>query len=380
MEEFGLEPPNLTRFPISRQTSVTPGIRYRNLGKSGLRISNLGLGAWSMFGSQISDETAEDIITHAYENGINIFDTSEMYAGGKAEIVLGKILKKKQWRRTSFIVSTKLHWFGKSETERGLSRKHIIEGLHDSLERLQLSYIDIAFANKADPMCPMEEIVRAFTFCINQGLAMYWGTSRWSAMEIMVRLITGASNRKGIAFVNEMVMVLEAYTVARQFNLIPPTCEQTEYHMLCRDKMELYLPELYHKIGVGSMTWSPLACGLFSGKCEEFAPLISKTSFKSYSWLKDKIQNDGSTKQHNKLRDVALLAEKIGCTVTQLTIAWSLKNENVQCVLMGASSVDQLLENFQALQILPKLTPQFMNEIDRVLNNKPMRQPFVKLR
>ncbi|XP_013792029.1 voltage-gated potassium channel subunit beta-3-like, partial [Limulus polyphemus] len=180
---------------------------------------------WVTFGSQISEEVAEDILTIAYESGINVFDTADIYASGRAELLLGKILKKKGWRRSSYVITTKLFWGGKPDTERGLSRKQIIEGLKASLERLQLGYVDILFINKADPMCPMEEVVRACTYCINQGLAMYWGTSRWTPIEIM-----------------------EAYTVARQFNLIPPIVEQTEYHMFQREKVEISLPELFHKI------------------------------------------------------------------------------------------------------------------------------------
>ncbi|ELK28058.1 Voltage-gated potassium channel subunit beta-2 [Myotis davidii] len=188
---------------------------YRNLGKSGLRVSCLGLGTWVTFGGQITDEMAEQLMTLAYDNGINLFDTAEVYAAGKAEVVLGNIIKKKGWRRSSLVITTKIFWGGKAETERGLSRKHIIEGLKASLERLQLEYVDVVFANRPDPNTPMEETVRAMTHVINQGMAMYWGTSRWSSMEIMVRV-----------------------SVARQFNLLPPICEQAEYHMFQREKVE----------------------------------------------------------------------------------------------------------------------------------------------
>ncbi|NXJ14644.1 KCAB1 protein, partial [Odontophorus gujanensis] len=213
--------------PSSSESSIKqPGMKYRNLGKSGLRVSCLGLGTWVTFGGQITDEMAEQLMTLAYDNGINLFDTAEVYAAGKAEVVLGNIIKKKGWRRSSLVITTKIFWGGKAETERGLSRKHIIEGLKASLERLQLDYVDVVFANRPDPNTPMEETVRAMTHVINQGMAMYWGTSRWSSMEIM-----------------------EAYSVARQFNLIPPICEQAEYHMFQREKVEVQLPELFHKIG-----------------------------------------------------------------------------------------------------------------------------------
>uniref|UniRef100_A0AAR2K757 Voltage-gated potassium channel subunit beta-2 n=1 Tax=Pygocentrus nattereri TaxID=42514 RepID=A0AAR2K757_PYGNA len=285
---------------------------YRNLGKSGLRVSCLGLGTWVTFGGQITDEIAEQLMTLAYENGINLFDTAEVYAAGKAEMVLGNIIKKKGWRRSSLVITTKIYWGGKAETERGLSRKHIIEGLRASLERLQLEYVDVVFANRPDPNTPMEgdpfntsksrtfiieETVRAMTHVINQGMAMYWGTSRWSPMEIM-----------------------EAYSVARQFNLIPPICEQAEYHMFQREKVEVQLPELFHKIGVGAMTWSPLACGIISGKYDSGVPPYSRASLKGYQWLKDKILSEEGRRQQAKLKELQAIAERLGCTLPQLAI------------------------------------------------------------
>ncbi|XP_041443291.1 voltage-gated potassium channel subunit beta-3 isoform X3 [Xenopus laevis] len=323
-------------------------MRYRNLGKSGLRVSCLGLGTWVTFGSQISDEVAENLMTVAYEHGVNLFDTAEVYAAGRAERTLGKILKKKEWRRSSYVVTTKIYWGGQAETERGLSRKHIIEGLRGSLERLQLDYVDIVFANRMDPNSPMEEIVRAMTFVINQGMAMYWGTSRWSAMEIM-----------------------EAYSVARQFNLIPPVCEQAEYHLFQREKVETQLPELYHKIGVGSMTWSPLACGLITGKYTDTVPEKSRASFKGYHWLKEKAISQEGKKQHSKVKELHPIADRLNCTVTQLAIAWCLRSEGVSSVLLGVSNIEQLLENLGAIQVLPHLTPQLVTEIDQILGNKP---------
>ncbi|KAL2103315.1 hypothetical protein ACEWY4_000183 [Coilia grayii] len=319
-----------------------------NLGKSGLRVSCLGLGTWVTFGGQITDEMAEQLMTVAYENGINLFDTAEVYAAGKAEMVLGSIIKKKGWRRSSLVITTKIYWGGKAETERGLSRKHIIEGLRASLERLQLEYVDVVFANRPDPNTPMEETVRAMTHVINQGMAMYWGTSRWSAMEIM-----------------------EAYSVARQFNLIPPICEQAEYHMFQREKVEVQLPELYHKIGVGAMTWSPLACGIISGKYDSGVPACSRASLKGYQWLKDKILSEEGRRQQAKLKELQAIAERLGCTLPQLAIAWCLRNEGVSSVLMGASSTDQLMENIGAIQVLPKLSSSIVHEVDSILGNKP---------
>ncbi|XP_051054913.1 voltage-gated potassium channel subunit beta-1 isoform X2 [Phodopus roborovskii] len=312
---------------LQETTKVKTGMAYRNLGKSGLRVSCLGLGTWVTFGGQISDEVAERLMTIAYESGVNLFDTAEVYAAGKAEVILGNIIKKKGWRRSSLVITTKLYWGGKAETERGLSRKHIIEGLKGSLQRLQLEYVDVVFANRPDSNTPMEEIVRAMTHVINQGMAMYWGTSRWSAMEIM-----------------------EAYSVARQFNMIPPVCEQAEYHLFQREKVEVQLPELYHKIGVGAMTWSPLACGIISGKYGNGVPESSRASLKCYQWLKERIVSEEGRKQQNKLKDLSPIAERLGCTLPQLAVAWCLRNEGVSSVLLGSSTPEQLIENLGAIQ------------------------------
>ncbi|KAM6982953.1 voltage-gated potassium channel subunit beta-2-like [Tautogolabrus adspersus] len=328
--------------------SYSTGMIYRNLGKSGLRVSCLGLGTWVTFGGQISEEVAEELVTLAYENGINLFDTAEVYTAGKAEVVLGSIIKKKGWRRSSLVITTKIFWGGKAEMERGLSRKHIIEGLRASLERLQLDYIDVVFANRPDPNTPIEETVRAMTHVINQGMAMYWGTSRWTSMEIM-----------------------EAYSVARQFNQIPPICEQAEYHMFQREKVEVQLPDLYHKIGIGAMTWSPLACGIISGKYSNGIPPYSRASLRGYQWMKDKILSEEGHRQQVKLKELQAVAERLGCTLPQLAIAWCLRNEAVNSVLLGASRTEQLLENIRAIQVLPRLTLSTISEVDNLLGNKP---------
>ncbi|XP_066258770.1 voltage-gated potassium channel subunit beta-2 [Euwallacea similis] len=360
---------------LSRTTNATPGLRYRNLGKSGLRVSNIGLGTWPTFSPNVTEEQAEQIIVLAVESGINVFDLSEAHSGTRAEVELGRILSRRGWKRTTFIVTTKIYWSTRSE-ERGLSRKHIIESVRASLSRLQLTYIDVVILHKTDPMCPMEEVVRAMNYVINQGWAMYWGTARWSPVEIM-----------------------EAYTNCRQFNCVTPIMEQAEYHMFCREKTELYMPELYNKIGVGLMAWSPISMGLSQGKDDGNIQLFSRASFRNkyssfswtedetvasgtvnkdgYGWMKDRPQPEENRKYSERVRELSSLAERLGCTLTQLTVAWTLKNESVQCLLLGASNVEQLYESIQALQLIPKLNANIVQDIEKILENKPSRPPMV---
>ncbi|XP_014888600.1 voltage-gated potassium channel subunit beta-2-like [Poecilia latipinna] len=338
----------INRISLRDSLAHTTGMIYRNLGKSGLRVSCVGLGTWVTFGGQITDEVAEEMTTLAYESGINLFDTSEVYNCGRAEAVLGGIIKKKGWRRSSLVITTKIFWGGNAEMERGLSRKHIIEGLRASLGRLQLEYVDVVFANRPDPYTPIEETVRAMTYVINRGMALYWGTSRWNSMEIM-----------------------EAYSVARQFNQIPPICEQAEYHMFQREKVEVQLPQLYHKIGIGAMTWSPLACGLISGKYRSGIPPSARASLKGYEWIKEKIMSEEGHREQLKLQELETLAQRLQCTLPQLAIAWCLRNDKVNSVLLGASRPAQLVENIRAIQVLPKMTMSIAAEIDCILKNKP---------
>ncbi|XP_015836069.1 voltage-gated potassium channel subunit beta-2 [Tribolium castaneum] len=356
---------------LAKQTSTAPGLRYRNLGKSGLRVSNIGLGTWPTFGPNVTEEQAEQIIVLAVESGINVFDLSEAHSGTRAEVELGRILARRGWKRTCYIVTTKIYWSTRSE-ERGLSRKHIIESVKASLVRLQLSYIDVVIVHKADPMCPMEEVVRAMHYVISQGWVMYWGTARWSPVEVM-----------------------EAYTNCRQFNCVTPIVEQAEYHMFCREKTELYMPELYNKIGVGLMAWSPISMGLTQGKEDASVQLFSRASFRNkyssfswtedettankdgYNWMKERIQPEETRRQSERIRELNTVAEKLGCTLSQLAIAWCLKNESVQCLLLGASTVVQLYDSIQSLQLVPKLNTTMIAEIERILENKPSRPPMV---
>uniref|UniRef100_A0A3B3VBD4 Voltage-gated potassium channel subunit beta-1 n=1 Tax=Poecilia latipinna TaxID=48699 RepID=A0A3B3VBD4_9TELE len=257
--------------------------------------------------------------TLAYESGINLFDTSEVYNCG-SNIFVFLPMHVFNCRRSSLVITTKIFWGGKYV--------HIFLSSTASLGRLQLEYVDVVFANRPDPYTPIEETVRAMTYVINRGMALYWGTSRWNSMEIM-----------------------EAYSVARQFNQIPPICEQAEYHMFQREKVEVQLPQLYHKIGIGAMTWSPLACGLISGKYRSGIPPSARASLKGYEWIKEKIMSEEGHREQLKLQELETLAQRLQCTLPQLAIAWCLRNDKVNSVLLGASRPAQLVENIRAIQV-----------------------------
>ncbi|XP_025194115.1 voltage-gated potassium channel subunit beta-2 [Melanaphis sacchari] len=347
----------------AQSPSLTSGLRYRNLGKSGLRVSNIGLATWTTYNTAINEEQLDAVVTAAYNAGINLFDLTEgPQSSEQAETQLGAILKRKNWKRVSYSVITKIHWHYKSE-ERGLSRKHIIESVRSSVARLQLDYIDIVLIQKADPMCPLEEVVRAMDFLVSEGLIMYWGTAKWSPID-----------------------VTEMYTACRQLNCSTPILEQSEYHMLCREKVEIYMPELYNKIGVGLMAWSPLAMGLLPSFKDSLRSRSSnRTKASSISWNQDdrkppsKENNEPLTTRNTKeiLFSISLIAERLGCSLVQLCIAWTLKNESVQCLLLGAATTHQFYHALHGLQLLPKLNSNVMAELERILDNKPVRPPMV---
>lgn len=312
-------------------------MKYRNIGKNGLRVPLLAFSAWNSFG-QCSQSTAEEVLTAAYENGINYFDTGDSFGAGQAEIMLGNVLKKKNWRRSSYIVSTKLFWKSGPTTHLGggLSRKFIIEAVEASLQRLQLKYIDILLINKNDAYCPMEEIVRTMSYLINNGIIFYWGTSRFSPMHIA-----------------------EAFSIARQFNCPPPICEQMEYHMFTRDKMELQMLELFHKSGIGCITWSPISL-----QNDDGIAMITRKHLMNH-W-------DTKYNQEEKYGELAKLCEKLGCDQTQLSLAWCLQNENVNCILITATSIKELNQKLNAVKLYSLVTPVANEEIERILGNNPV--------
>lgn len=324
-------------------------MQYRYLGKSGLQVSALSFGSWLTFGNQLDYETSKALMFRAYDLGINFFDNAEQYAAGKSEEVMGRIIAESGWDRTSFVVSSKVFWGGEKPNQKGLSRKHVVEACHAALKRLQVDYLDLYFCHRPDYFTPVEETVRAMTELIHQGKVLYWGTSEWSAQEIQ-----------------------EAYSVARQYNLIPPTMEQPQYNMFHRERVEKEYMKLYKEIGLGTTIWSPLASGLLTGKYLNGVPPKSRAaSHTDLGWLVDRLTGQNAQEKADIIKRLQQMADDWGSTLPQLAIAWCLKNPNVSTVILGASKIEQLEENVKALSFLTKLSDASMLEIDEVLGNKP---------
>ncbi|HEY4689743.1 MAG TPA: aldo/keto reductase [Anaerolineae bacterium] len=318
-------------------------MKYRRLGSAGLKVSELSFGGWVTLGEQIDDDTSRRCILAATEAGINFFDNAEGYAGGKSEIVMGKVLK--ELRRESLVISSKVYWGGDGPNDQSLSRKHVYEACRNSLKRMQLDYFDLYFCHRPDPDTPIEETVRAMDDLIHQGLILYWGTSKWSAQQIM-----------------------EAYAVARQYGITPPQMEQPEYNMFERERVEKEYARLYTQIGLGTTTFSPLAAGLLTGKYNDGIPAGARASLEGFDWLR---QNIRAPENIERVRRLAPIAAELGCTLAQMAIAWCLKNPNVSTVITGASRVEQVHENMKALDLVEKLTPGVMERIEQVLSNQP---------
>lgn len=331
-------------------------MEYRRLGKSGLQVSELSLGSWLTFGKQIENNTAEDLMKIAYDNGVNFFDNAEIYARGESEKVMGKVLKKMKWDRDSYCVSSKV-FFGFRGTENtkpnqnGLSRKHVFEACHQALDRLKVDYLDLYFCHRPDKNTPIEETVWAMHNLITQGKVLYWGTSEWSAQEIM-----------------------EAHMVAKQHHLIAPTMEQPQYNMLTRQKVEVEFSQIYKTVGLGTTIWSPLASGVLTGKYNgNKDPKNTRLNMEGMDWLKKSVLEKENIKKAEKL---TVLAKDLGMTLPVLAIAWCLKNENVSTVMLGASKTSQLKENFKAIEAKNNLTPEVMQQIEKILNNTPTKPAF----
>lgn len=329
-------------------------MEYRRLGKSGLQLSIISFGSWVSFHKQINDSIADELMGIAYESGINFFDNAEVYALGESEKMMGRVLRQKKWDRTSYTVSSKVFfgWRGKENkpNQTGLSRKHIIEACNEALQRLQVDYLDLYYCHRPDKNSPIEEVVWAMNHLMQQGKILYWGTSEWSAAEI-----------------------LEAHRVAAQYHLIGPTMEQPEYNLFNRHKIENEYLQIFKTVGLGTTIWSPLASGLLTGKYNNGIPEGSRLSIPGFEWLKDKTYAE---EKLNKMRVFETLAKELNVSMAALSIAWCIKNPNVTTAILGATKKEQLLENMKCLEVLPLLTNEIMEQIDTIFGTKPRLPEF----
>ncbi len=315
---------------------------YNRLGNSGLRVSALSFGSWLTFSTQLDLDNAKKCIAYALEQGINFFDTAEVYSQGAAETLLGEAIQ--DYRREDLVIATKLFWGGDGPNDTGLSRKHLLEGTYNSLERLNLEYVDLLYCHRPDENTPILETVRAMDYLVRHGYTFYWGTSEWSAAQLE-----------------------EAYQLAEKYNCIPPTMEQPQYNMFHRQRVEQeYLP-LYEKYGLGTTIWSPLASGVLTGKYKDGIPADSRMA------LFEQFKPEDLDRRIAITNELTSVAEKLDCSMAQLALAWCLKNPHVSTVILGASKISQLEDNIQALNVVEKLDNNVMNTINSILNNQDSR-------
>jgi len=321
-------------------------MKYRFLGKTGVQVSELSFGSWVTFHNQAGVKSAVEMMAAAYDAGVNFFDNAEVYASGKSESVMGEALKELKWRRGSYLVSTKFYWGlhdGVNE-KNTLNRKRLIEGINDSLNRFQLDYVDLIYCHRPDQTTPIEETVWAMHNIIEWGKAMYWGTSEWAASEI-----------------------IEAIQIAERHHLHKPVVEQPQYNLFEQGRMQGDYVRFYKEYGYGSTIWSPLASGLLTGKYNNGIPADSRGALKGYEWLKNNLTNE---QKLAKVAELDLIAKEIGCTLSQLALAWCLKNPFVSTVITGASRVEQVHENMKAANVVDKITPELLEKIDAIFGVK----------
>ena len=319
-------------------------MEYRRLGRSGLKVSALSLGAWVTYGAQVGEEAAYECMTEAFDGGVNFFDNAEAYASGRAEVVMGNVIRRAGWKRSDLVVSTKLFWGGKGPNDVGLSRKRIIEGIDRSLSRLQLEHVDLLFCHRPDPDTPIEETVRAMNHVLAQGKALYWGTSEWSADQIA-----------------------DAAAIAAREHLIGPSMEQPQYHLFHRDRVEREYAKLYERIGLGLTIWSPLASGLLTGKYDHGDVPGTRASLPGMEWLREELVGAAARPKIERVKKLKAVADRLGCTRAQLALAWCLKNPHVSSAITGATRREQVKENLGAMPVVERLTADVMREIERIV-------------
>ena len=321
---------------------------YRRLGKSGLKVSEFSFGAWVTFGKQVDVDAAAKLIGTAYDAGVNFFDNAEGYEAGAAEEVMGNALRKLGLSRDTYAVSTKVYWGGAGPMNKGLNRKHIFDAAHAGLKRLKVDYLDLYFCHRPDIDTPIEETVRAMSDLVSQGKVMYWGTSEWSAQQLT-----------------------EAYAVARQYNLVPPTMEQPQYNLFARQKVEGDYAPLYDLFGLGTTIWSPLASGYLTGKYNNGIPEDSRFNLPGYEWLKNAYESPEGKAKIEKAKALENLAGDAGMSLTHMSLLWCLGNPNVSTVILGASRLEQLEDNLKALDHKAKMTPDLVAAIEKIVDNRP---------
>jgi voltage-dependent potassium channel beta subunit len=322
-------------------------MEYRHLGKAGIQVGELSFGSWVTFHNQADVNAAMEMMSAAYDSGVNFFDNAESYASGKSEEVMGAALKKLDWRRSSYLISTKFYWGieNRVNEKNTLNRKRLIEGINGSLQRLQLDYVDLIYCHRPDATTPIEETVWAMHNIIEWGKAMYWGTSEWAAAEIV-----------------------SAIEIAERHHLHKPVTEQPVYNLFERQRFTREYERVYKEYGYGTTTWSPLASGLLTGKYGEGIPPGSRGALKGFGWLRDSLTDE---ERLAKVQALEPIANELGCTLSQLAIAWCLKNPFVSTVITGASRVEQVHENMKASEVAPKLTPEILGRIDQIFEVKP---------
>lgn len=329
-------------------------MEYRRMGKTGLQLSVLSYGSWVTFAKQIDDSASDKLMSLAYDSGINFFDNAEVYSRGESELMMGRILKKKSWERSSYVVSSKVFfgWRGDNNkpNQKGLSRKHIMEACDEALQRFQLEYIDLFFCHRPDRNVPMEEVVRSMNTLIQQGKIFYWGTSEWTGSEIM-----------------------EAHMVAKQLGLEGPAMEQPQYNLFERHKIESDYKPIFNNIGLGTTIWSPLASGLLTGKYNNGIPEDSRLGLEGFEWLKDRTLSD---ERIARVRELDAVAKDLNTSLATLAIAWCISNPDVTTAILGATKEEQLKENLKALEVYPKLTQEVKDKIDDIMKTKPLFATF----